>query len=422
MPNDFEISLRERDYLRELAKKYRGYADLPIMEDRRKLWYAHNSLKGERPVIVIEMGTFEGEMLPACKCTSAAAREIETNLMRGIINHEMIDDDKVLPQYYTIFWNINIKQFGIDIKREYAEDRNGRILGFKDEYPIRNLREDFGILKSSGRFVDREYTNAWKNFVEETIGDILPVKIKNNSIYWLAAPTMLIVGLMGMENMLFSMIDYPDEMHALFDLTKNDIIATLRWMEDEKLLPLNNGNDYSGAGSYGFTNELPTDECIKTGHITTKDLWGNMNSQESVGISPDMFGEFVFPAYRDLANEFGLTYYGCCEAVHHIWKDYISKLHGLRKVSISVWSDEEYMGSALKGGNVIYSRKPGPNFIGVGRELDEAAFAGHISKTLNAAKGGHLEFIYRDVYTMTGDLSKPGRAVKIMRRLIEEKW
>src|SRR5665647_1999181 len=99
MSYEFNISEKERNYLRELARKYYEYANLPVMEERKKLWYDHNSLKGIRPVIVIEMGTFENEVLPAPICESAAAKEIELNLMREITDHELIDDDKVMPPY-----------------------------------------------------------------------------------------------------------------------------------------------------------------------------------------------------------------------------------------------------------------------------------------------------------------------------------
>ena len=80
------------------------------------------------------------------------------------------------------------------------------------------------------------------------------------------------------------------------------------------------------------------------------------------------------------------------------------------------------MGEALRGSGVIYSRKPSPNFIGVGAELDEEGFAAHISKTLTAARGCSAEIIFRDIYTLTGDRSKPGRAVQITRDLIDKLW
>ena len=98
---------------------------------------------------------------------------------------------------------------------------------------------------------------------------------------------------------------------------------------------LNNGNQVAGAGSYGFTDELPGNGRSGSDRITTGDLWANFNAQSVIGISPQMYGEFFFPCYRELAEMFGLTYYGCCEPVHAIWDDWISRLPRLRKVSVS---------------------------------------------------------------------------------------
>ena len=187
-------------------------------------------------------------------------------------------------------------------------------------------------------------------------------------------------------------------------------------------LTLNNANHFAGAGSYGFTDELPSEDHTPTGQITTKDLWLNINSQETVSVSQRMYREFILPYYADLAKEFGLVYYGCCEPVHDIWDCCVSQLPHLRKVSISAWCDEDRMGEALRGSRVIYSRKPSPNFIGVGTEFDEEGFVEHIRKTLQAARGCSLEFIFRDVYTVSGDRRKPGHAVAITRRMIDEMW
>jgi hypothetical protein len=147
----------------------------------------------------------------------------------------------------------------------------------------------------------------------------------------------------------------------------------------------------------------------------------NMNSQETVGISPAMFEEFVYPSYRELAEMAGLVYFGCCEPVHSVWESCLSKLPHLRKVSVSPWCDEQKMGEWLRTAPVIYSRKPRPNYIGVGK-YDDEAFAEHAAQTIRAARGGHLEFIFRDIYTLVGDLSRAGKAVATCRRLIEKLW
>jgi len=42
---------KEKSVIRELAKRLAELANQPIMEERRKLWYAHNDLKTDQPVI-----------------------------------------------------------------------------------------------------------------------------------------------------------------------------------------------------------------------------------------------------------------------------------------------------------------------------------------------------------------------------------
>ena len=422
MPNDLTITSDERRYLRELARKQAEYAALPVMAERTALWRRHNALQGERPVVVMEMGTFERDMLPEPKCTSSAAIEIERSLLRPIISHEEIDDDKVVPDHFSVNWRISLDEFGIEIPTDRAEDAQGRAIAYHWQHPIKTLKQDFGKLKPATFSVDREGTLAWKAFAEEVLGDILPVVIKNHSLAWHAALCAKVVRLMSLEQMMYAMVDEPDELQALMGYLRDNLLAYAKWQEREGLLTLNNGNDYAGAGSYGFTTELPTEEYRQTGQVTTHDLWLNINSQETVSISPRMYGRFVFPYYRDLCEPFGLVYYGCCEPVHDIWKDYVSKLPHLRKVSISAWCNEEFMGEALRGSQVIYSRKPSPNFVGVGTTFDAEGFRAHIEKTLRAARGCEAEIIFRDIYTVSGDRTKPGQAVRITREAIDALW
>ena len=183
---------------------------------------------------------------------------------------------------------------------------------------------------------------------------------------------------------------------------------------------LNNGNTQLTHGSWAFSHDLPGGDISKG--ITSRHLWGFLDSQETVGVSPAMFGEFFYPYFKEIAGNFGLLSYGCCEPVHPYWEKYISKLPRLRKVSISPWCDEEYMGQALQGSKVIYHRKPAPNFVGVGTVFDDDGFRAHVVKTIKAAKGCKLEFSFRDVYVLNGDPTKPRKAVKIVREELEKHW
>jgi hypothetical protein len=415
------ITPEDKQYLRDLAKKQLEYARLPIMEERKRRWYAHNALREACPMLVMEMGTFSQSVLPELRCASPKARSIEHQLVTWITNHELIDDDKVVPNVFVVPWQIHIRQFGLDVKRTTARDAQGRALGYATDHPIVDLERDFAVLKPSEFHVDRAGTLARQAFVQDLIGDILPVRIENHALNWFLTPSSKVVHLMGMERMLYALMDTPDRMRELYAFVRDEILRAVAWMAQEGLLTLNNGNQTVGAGSYGFTDRLPTAQHKATGKVTPADLWGNVNSQETVGLSPQMYREFIYPVYHDIAAEFGWVYYGCCEPVHDIWDECISRLPHLRKVSVSPWCDEPFMGERLRGGPVIYSRKPSPNLIGVG-SFDPDAYREHIAATLRAARGCTLEIIHRDIYSLVGDRTRAGRAIAIARQAIEDLW
>lgn len=416
---DFYVTPEDRFILRELAKRQLEYSQLPVMKERAELWYRHNEGNGTRPMIHVEIGTFEKDIIPALRCQTNAGRTIELELYRNFINYEMIDDDRVVPPYFPIHWDTWFKLFGVTIERVHAKSSEGQGIGHRFKYIITDLEKDFPKLGPSKYGVDKEKTLAWKEFVESIFGDILPVKITNGCLY--AVPTQDIVHMMGMENMLFAMYDYPDTFHALMKRISDDYIEYFKWLESEGLLLPTASYEICGQGTFCFTHELP--QSVEPGEkLKTNDLWGFMDSQETVGISPDMYHEFIFPYYKKVSDIYGLFSYGCCEPVDPIWDKCLSKYNNLRKVSISPWCNEEYMGERLKGTKVIYHRKPSPNFIGVGKELDEEAWRQHIIKTLKAAQGCHLEITQRDVYALGGDVQKPRKAVRIIRELIDEYW
>jgi hypothetical protein len=102
----------------------------------------------------MEMGTFERDMLPGPKCTSPAAIEIERSLLRPIISHEEIDDDKVVPDRFAVFWRIHIDEFGVEIPTDRAEDAQGRAIAYHWQHPITTLKQDFSKLKPATFSVD----------------------------------------------------------------------------------------------------------------------------------------------------------------------------------------------------------------------------------------------------------------------------
>ena len=232
--------------------------------------------------------------------------------------------------------------------------------------------------------------------------------------------TNRLVSLMGMEAFFMAMHETPAKLHELMAFLRDNALRVMRWAEAEQLLRPNSGNQDSFGSSFNFTTKLPQ-PGLNGGPARLSDMWGSANSQETVGVSPKMYHEFCFPYYRDVCEPMGLLYYGCCEPAHPFWGD-ISRYPHLKKVSISRWCDQKFMGEALKGTEIVFSRKPDPNLLAVPKKLDDKAWAADIRETLESAKGLFVEFIVRDVYTVHGDLNNARRAVEITRREIDRHY
>ena len=410
------MTAADRQRLRALAQHQAELAASEKNLERVELWKRHHSFRGERPPIHIEVGTFSQQVIaPQLQCTDPFARALEWQLIGSCVNLEVFDDDLVVSPFFKMGCDTHFRLLGHSIRQDVLKDEDGTELGHKFYHIIDDLEEGFDKILSPTEFgADVASTYERKERIEDIFGDILPVQICTDCIC--AVPTQQVMHLMGMDNLVYSIYDYPDLFLEMMDRIADSYIAYFRYLEGEGLLRQNHGFEWLAQGSLCFW-----DEEEKAGPVKTKDLWGFLDSQETVGMSPDMFREFIFPSYKKIAEHFGRLSYGCCEPVHTIWKD-IKTLPNLRKVSISPWCDEPFMADQLRGKDIIYHRKPAPNYLGVDKELDEEAFRSHIEKTLHTAQGCHLEITQRDVYTVHHNIDKVKRYVQIIRESIDRCW
>jgi len=418
----YQLEVNERRYLRSLAQRQADIAALPVMEQRRRLWTDMNDGKpGARPPFVIESWTFDRDFMPESiyQCKSEYGRRLENGFLRNIRHHEILNDDHVCPDTLDMGWHVWCNEYGIDIPTTYAKDSEGVTMGYHFDCPIKDLKDGFEMVKPSTFGVNRDSTMAEKQFLEETFGDILPVTLRSGT-FGNNYLTQRLMRLMSMENFFLAMYDCPDTLHALMSLLRDNAIRMARWAEAEGLLVLNNGNQSTCGTCFNFTTLLPK-APVAPGQVKLSDMWSGMDSQETVGVSPELFHEFCFPYYRDLAAMYGLVYWGCCEPADPIWETSLCKLPNLKAVSISRWANQSYMAEALAGKGIVFSRKPNPNLLGLDVKLNEEAWAKEIRETLEITAGKNipLEFVVRDVYSMHGNLDKPRRAVDIARHEID---
>ncbi len=402
------ISLKDRQILRDLARRQLELANDPRNLQNYQDWMANGASKTQvtRPLIRIELNTFEQEILPGMlQCEGDEARRIEAQMLRPIINFTLFGDDTLVPDYYGVTDAYQFTPFGLQVKVQSSGSLGHHFIPY-----LHDLEEDEHLLGPSPFAVREDWAQQKLQTAQELFGDILPVRRISNAAY--CTPMQDIVHIMNMDDMYIAMIDDEDRFTAMLDRLVNDYIAFFKAQEASGTLHTAARMQHLCQGTYCFTNELPDDQP----GARLKDMWLFMDSQETAGVSPEMYRDLVFPYYKKVMDEFGLVSYGCCEATHPIWDDCLSTLPHLRKVSISPWCDEEVMGEKLRGTGVTFLRKPPATILGMDTPtLDEQATLDCFRKTGKAARDCKIEIIQRDVYTIGSNPEKVRRFVELAR-------
>lgn len=412
---EYQISAKDRRILRGLAARLAELSADPVMDERRAAWKARAALKPERPMILAEIGGVMDEVMPLAQlqCEGDLARGIERGWRGKIYSIEVVKDDSVVDPWIEVGWHVSFGDYGV--KSERHRTTGEKLTSYRWTPPIKDLQKDLGKLHFRSHTVDREGTMRHKAFLEENFGDIMPVKVTGR-FWWTMGMTWTAIDLIGLENLMLFMYDDPDGLHGLMKLLRDDHIQLIEWCEREGLLTLNNGNEYIGSGSLGFTDRLPAADWKPGMPARLKDLWGLSESQETVGVGPDLFAEFIFPYQLSVIRKFGLCYYGCCEPVHSRWH-VIKAIPNLLSVSVSPWCDQEFMAREL-GNRYVFCRKPNPALIS--REnFNEDEIRADLRHTLDVARGCTLELVMKDVHTLANCPQRLARWVEMAREECE---
>ena len=347
------------------------------------------------------------------ECQHPVARKIECKLLTNLVGRELFDDDTPISPTFDVCWNTWCNPYGANpnLTRVQTPGSNGYHIN-----PITDdIEEDFDLFRGGNFGVDRKATETYVNQANELIGDLLPVRMVLNSLP--GALTNPLVMLIGMENYYIAMYDSPDTLHKIMDMATTVYENYYNFLEKEKLLMPTVGISPINQESFAFNNELPAENVV-----STNQCWGFLESQETTAVSPETFGEFVFPYQDRLARHFGLLSYGCCERVDAIWPDYLSKWKHLRKLSVSPFNNERLIGEYLRGTNVVYYSKPRAEFVTNPGPLDEDALRKYFRGVCEAASGCLFEMAQREVGTIFGDYERGRRYVQIARECIQEYW
>lgn len=408
------INNQERKYLRNLAKNVAEIADLPVMEERRETWFAHNDLYSKYPMMLIFPEGSWQELIPpeTFKCENEGARFIEMVLKRRIYGFEHFLDDTVVEKEWVVHKSLHDTGWGIESRRIPSS----QIRGAWHFDPV--IKEPSDLKKLKFPQITHDEKRSLQNLEEmqDLFGDILHVKLEGIKTYSFHLMS-LYTSLRGLEEVMYDMLDQPQMLHDAMAFLTEGHERILKQFIDQNLLSLNNDNSYQNSGGNSYTHELPK-AGFKPESIRLCDMWASAESQEMAQVSPAHHYEFAMAYEKRLLAPFGLTGYGCCEDLTRKLDDVFTIPH-IRRISISPFADVDRCAEKLKG-NYIYSWKPNPAHL-VG-QFDEQTIREYVRHTLEVAKTHQcvLEIILKDTHTCEFHPERFDRWTRIVREEINE--
>jgi len=406
----FRFSVKETEVLRQLAEKVAEIAARPDMEKKKKLWTLHNDLKTAEPLVFIDPENGWNEIIDAKSIISQdpLARVWEMVLRKLIFWAEGMKDDKVIEPYFDVQYSFSDNGWGLELGKRGGENGGAYIV----EQAIKNYDTDFEKLHYPAITIDREQSLKAMELAHEIFDGILKVRRKH-FWWWSLGMGWDFVNLRGLEDYLCDFVDEPENFHRVMNLLCEGKLRMMDFLEKNELLALNTGGTYVGSGGFGFTEQLPRPGF--DGYITTKDMWGFVESQETVNVNPDQYAEFILPYHKKIAERFGLNCYGCCEPYDPKWK-YVKELPRLRRVSVSAWADWRTVPEFL-GNKYIASIKPSPTPLAMSI-MNEEVVREDCRRAVTQTKGGICEFVMKDNHTLGKNPRNATRWVQIMREEI----
>ncbi len=387
------MSRNEHTILRDLAECVAGIAALPEQDQKRQMWYDHNALRPTKPMVLVfpEGGWVELFDNSELRCEDPLLRGWEHQLRQRLYIAEHFNDDQVTDARLLVGYVSTTTGLGLQAERIQPNTDRGAYVW---DSPVKEP-QDLDKLQVPHTEVDYEATERNRQRAAELFAGVLDVSV-GQSWWWSPTLTADWAELRGLEQMMWDMVDDPAFTHAGM---RRLMEVKLEWMESleaQGLLMLNNGNDSVGSGGLGFTEELPADG-FDDKHVRLRDMWGFAEAQETVGLSPQMWNEFVLEYNLPFLERCGLNHFGCCEPLTDRLDILKERVPRLRRISISPWADREKAAESL-GRDYIYSWKPNPAQLAAVR-FDEEKVRSYIRETLEITRGCVVEIVLKDTHT-----------------------
>ncbi len=405
-------SKEDKETLRNLGQIYMGYASLPIQQKKAELWKALNRCQMQRPMITIDQipwHEFHDEAL-ICRVQDPFWQEIEQNLRRKIYQWKRFPADMVLEPFFDIPAAVCRSDYGITVEEDVIKQHADERASSHYYKPTISEMEDIEKIKDITISYDKDLTAERLTAAKDVFAGIGPVRPIYCTSFHLGVWDKL-SQFLGVENVYFDLVDRPEFLHAAMRRITDATLAGIRRANE---LMIHDSNINTCHCNYIYTDEL-LPGFNQGGEAVSENCWAFAMAQLFTSVSPEVTAEFEIPYISEMAEQFGMFYYGCCERLDDRL-DYVKKIPHLRKVSCSPWSNREAFAERI-GNNLVMSSKPTPAYLS-GDSMDETQIRQDLNRTIQCAKANNvnLELLLKDISTVRFD---PGRLTRWSQIAIE---
>ncbi len=400
---------RDKKILRDLAKRYLDICNTQEQQERRKRWRAHNSFKGDRPLIYVRAVAWHEMPQSVCQCEDGFARSYE-DFFRYHLFWDTLNDDSIFEPWVTVNAVYKSAGWGVGAKVISPGVAGGAC---KFDYPIKEL-DDIDKLKFPKHEIDEERTEQNVQKLQDAIGDIITVNVDRGPAYrmWSADISTDLGHLRGIENFMVDMIDNPGWLHRLVSFMSEGILSVHEQAERANDWGLCNHQNQAMPYSEELDDPAPNHFGVKRSQ-----LWGYMAAQEFALVSPSMHYEFLLQYQIQILSKFGLVAYGCCEDLTNKI-DILRKIPNLRRIAVSPFADVAKCAEQI-GKDYIISYRPSPADM-VSYSFNEDRIRKILKRDLEILKHCHADITLKDVETVQKDPDRIRNWVILVRKIIDE--
>jgi len=383
-----KITAKEKEVLRDLAKKYAEISNMPTQKERYERGRDINDLKPRRPIVWLDEIPWhemdiDGKLNLICE--DEFAKQMEQHFRRTLYRWEYIQGDMVVEDAYNIQRHFTSTGEGLEVERD-GDHTNVMSHAFIDQL---DTLEKIEAMHTPILTAYPEIDNARVMWANDILDGILPVCLQGHYIYH--APWDRIPVYRGVTTALTDLAFEPEFTHAIMKKFTDCAFVAMRQMEKLGLLD-------AGISNLHCTPPYVSDFDPDPKPATMKTSWFRGMAQLFTEVSPQMFKEFELDYVKPIMAEFGLVYYGCCERLDDKI-DLLKTIPNLRKIGVSPWANPEVCAEQI-GSDYVFAHKPNPSYVS--GDFDADVVRDEITRVIETCHkyGCPYEFVIKDITTV----------------------